>query len=478
MRRLRLDRGECTRVVRVRASARSSRSTASALLSDLKSTTRTIVSWNAMNSIVSKDLTALTATSSPVAASAREALIGTAPYYQSEFREDLAENVGAAPFATDVIDASIAAGHFTALASGLKVARLSSRTAPRGKPHTREGCQDDLASVQGLTVASRRAHDRSEAASHARRHWLARAHRDLREPLTALLRLNSDWEFWATAVIAQRMIEQQRQALEVMTELIDGLLTIAELEGARQTAILTDPASRSPGGGLRDVSATLAPRADEWSAEWSLIFAGDRPESPMAVGAASRAHRVLLIDEDRGVLGALRIYLLCAGYRVFAAASADEALDRARMARMGPSLIDIVIVDLDLTGDDDGLAVIDKTRLLLGYNVPAVLLMTQASIAIGKPALVADVSLLSKPVNVDELNALIGEVLKRPRRSRLAQLRTTGAKLGHDEPSLRLRRRARHLQLGGPCSMKYRTSEKTHELRFKGAFSYEDASSS
>jgi DNA-binding response OmpR family regulator len=148
------------------------------------------------------------------------------------------------------------------------------------------------------------------------------------------------------------------------------------------------------------------------------------------------------------------------------------------MARMGPSLIDIVIVDLDLTGDDDGLAVIDKTRLLLGYNVPAVLLMTQASIAIGKPALVADVSLLSKPVNVDELNALIGEVLKRPRRSRLAQLRTTGAKLGHDEPSLRLRRRARHLQLGGPCSMKYRTSEKTHELSFKGAFSYEDASSS
>jgi CheY-like chemotaxis protein len=388
MRRVQVDRGECARVVRVRASARSARSTASALLSDLKSTTRTIVSWKAMNSIASKDLTALTATSSPVAASAREALIVTAPYYQSEFREDLAENVGAAPFATDVIDASIAAGHFIALASRLKVARLT-----RGKPNTREGCPDDLASVQGLTVASRRVHDRSEAASHARRHWLARAHRDLREPLT------------------------------------------------------------------------LAPRADEWSAEWSLIFAGDRPELlPVAVGAASRAHRVLLIDEDRGVLGALRIYLLCAGYRVFAAASADEALDRARMARMGPSLIDIVIVDLDLTGDDDGLAVIDKTRLLLGYNVPAVLLMTQASIAIGKPAPVADVSLLSKPVNVDELNALIGEVLKRPRRSRLAQLRITGAKLGHDEPRLRLRRRARHLQLGGPCSMKYRTSEKTPEL--------------
>ena len=102
---------------------------------------------------------------------------------------------------------------------------------------------------------------------------------------------------------------------------------------------------------------------------------------------------------------------------------------------MATSLIDIIIADLDLTGDDDGLAVINKTRLLLGYNVPAVLLTTQTSVEIGKPALVADVFLLRNPVNLDELNALIGEVLKRPSRSRLAHLRTTSAKLGHDEPN-------------------------------------------
>ena len=117
---------------------------------------------------------------------------------------------------------------------------------------------------------------------------------------------------------------------------------------------------------------------------------------------------------------------------MFAAANADEALERARMAT---SLIDIIIGNLDLTGDDDGLAVIHKTRLLLGYNVPAVLLTTQTSIEIGKPALVADVFLLRNPVNLDDVNALIGEVRKRPRRSRLAHLRTTGAKLGHDQPN-------------------------------------------
>jgi CheY-like chemotaxis protein len=228
-----------------------------------------------------------------------------------------------------------------------------------------------------------------------------------------MLRLNSDWNVRGTDRVAVRMIEQQRQALEVTADLIDSFLTSTEPAIARQPALLRD----------------LATRPDEWSAEWSMISAVDRPEVLVGVAPVSRARRVLLIDEDLGILGALRIYLLCAGYRVFAAANADEALDRARRAT---SLIDIVIVNIDLTGDDDGLAVIEKTRLLLGYNVPAVLLTTQTSIEIGNPALVADVFLLKDPVNLDELNALIGEVLKRPKRSRLAHVRTTNAKLGHD----------------------------------------------
>ena len=397
---------------------------------DLKSTESTRVIQNAMNPFGAKDLTALAGTLSPVGRTAREALIATAPYRQSEFREDFAEYIGAAPLATEVIDAAIAPEHFNAPAFALKAAGLRSRTAPRGKPRT-SGCQDDLASVEVLPITWRRARDRSETASRARRPLLAGAQRDLREPLTAMLRLNSDWNVRGTDMVAVRMIEQQRQVLQVMTDLIDSFLTIGEPEIARQPALLTDRASRSAGGGLREASATPEPRAEDWSAEWS-ISPVDRSEVPVVLGPATRTCRILLIDEDRGVLGALRIYLLCAGYQVFAAADADEALDRARMAT---SLIDIIITNLDLTGEDDGLAVIDKTRLLLGYNVPAVLLTTQTSLEIGKLALVTDVYLLRDPVNLDELNALIGEVLKRPRRSRLAHLRTTGAKLGHNEPN-------------------------------------------
>jgi CheY-like chemotaxis protein len=400
--------------------------------SDLKSTAPTHVSRNAMNPSGVKDLTALAARLSPVARAAREALIATAPYRQSEFREDFAEYICAAPLATDGIDATIAAEHFNAPASALKAAGLRSRTAPRGKPRTSEGWQDNLASVEGLTVALPRARDRSETASRARRHLLAGAHRDLREPLTAMLRLNSDWNVLGTDMMAVRIIEQQRQVLQVMADLIDSFLTIGEPEMARQPALLTDRASRSAVRKLGEASAMPEPCAEEWSADWSMMSAVDRPEEPVAVGPASRARRVLVIDEDRMVLGALRIYLLCAGYQVFAAANADEALDRARMAT---SLIDIIITNLDLTGEDDGLAVIDKTRVLLGYNIPAVLLTTQTSIEIGKPGLVDDVYLLRDPVNLDELNALIGEVLKRPRRSRLAHLRITDAKVGHDEPN-------------------------------------------
>jgi hypothetical protein len=64
--------------------------------------------------------------------------------------------------------------------------------------------------------------------------------------------------------------------------------------------------------------------------------------------------------------------------------------------------------------------VIDKTRLLLGYDVPAALLTTQ--LEIGSRERRADVFPLKSPVNLDELNALIGEVLKGARRARRAHL--------------------------------------------------------
>jgi CheY-like chemotaxis protein len=335
--------------------------------------------------------------------------------------KDLPEYDFAAPLATDIIDTVIGGRHVDVPASGLTAAEPNSRAAPRRKHSAGEGSQDDPASVEGLTAALRRARDQSDSASRACRRLLGGAQRELREPLTAMLRLHSDWDVRGTDMVAVRMIEQQRQALNVMADLIDGYRTFAEAEIAQWPGPLTKLASRTAEGKRCEAGSTAAPRAEEPSNELFMTAAVARPEAPAAVGSAPGTRRILLIDEDREVLGALRIYLLCAGYRVYAAANAEEALDRARMARMATSLIDLIIANLDLTGDDDGLAVIVKTRLLLGYNVPAVLLTSQTSIEIGKPAPATDVSLLRKPVNVDELNSLIGEVLKRRRRSRLAR---------------------------------------------------------
>jgi len=114
------------------------------LRSDLKSIAPTSVSRNAMNPFGAKDLTALAATLSPVGRAAREALIATAPYRQSEFREDLAEYVCAAPLARDDNNAAMAAGRFNAPASALKAAGQRSL----GRPRTSERCQDDARSIR------------------------------------------------------------------------------------------------------------------------------------------------------------------------------------------------------------------------------------------------------------------------------------------------------------------------------------------
>src|ERR1700731_2180821 len=91
----------------------------------------------------------------------------------------------------------------------------------------------------------------SPVVSRATRPLLAGAHRDLREPLTAMLRLNNDWNVRGTDVVPVRIIERQRQALEVMADLIDSFLTIAEPEIERAPALFTDLASRSAGRKLR-----------------------------------------------------------------------------------------------------------------------------------------------------------------------------------------------------------------------------------
>ncbi len=53
-------------------------------------------------------------------------------------------------------------------------------------------------------------------------------------------------------MVAVRMIEQQRQTLKVMADLIDGFLTMAEPEIARQPALLSKPCVTQRSRALRN----------------------------------------------------------------------------------------------------------------------------------------------------------------------------------------------------------------------------------
>jgi hypothetical protein len=126
-----------------------------------------------------------------------------------------------------------------------------------------------------------------------------------------MLRLNSDWNVRGTDMVAVTMIEQQRQALEVMGDLIDSFLTIAEPEIARAPALLTDLASRSAGRKLHEASATPESCAQEWSTEWSMISAVDRTEGPWRSAGVPRAPRPLTDPESQS--HPLRVWLPSAG---------------------------------------------------------------------------------------------------------------------------------------------------------------------
>jgi hypothetical protein len=127
-----------------------------------------------------------------------------------------------------------------------------------------------------------------------------------------MLRLNSDWNVRGTDMVAVRMIEQQRQAIEVMADLIDSFLTIAEPEIARAPALLTDLASRSAGRKLRVASATPEPCAEEWSTEMVHDIRRGPPRSARGGRAGvPRAPRPLTDPESQS--HPLRVWLPSAG---------------------------------------------------------------------------------------------------------------------------------------------------------------------
>lgn len=122
--------------------------------------------------------------------------------------------------------------------------------------------------------------------------------------------------------------------------------------------------------------------------------------------------RILIIDDDSAVVDATRMLLETEGFDVLTAACHDEAI--VHVAAPG-SIPDLVISDYRLREGETGLDVIRAVRGHVRNAIPAILVSGDSSGTV--PAHdVEDVTLLTKPVDIDELLSAIRARIKPPSR--------------------------------------------------------------
>ncbi len=115
-----------------------------------------------------------------------------------------------------------------------------------------------------------------------------------------------------------------------------------------------------------------------------------------------RSH-VLLVEDDPAVLAATRMLLRVDGYRVTTATSLTEA---ERQARNNPDL-SVLVTDYHLADERTGTEVIAALRAVLDPKLKAILVTGDTSGAIKELPADENLRIISKPVDADELLALL-----------------------------------------------------------------------
>jgi PAS domain S-box-containing protein len=131
------------------------------------------------------------------------------------------------------------------------------------------------------------------------------------------------------------------------------------------------------------------------------------PERQAPVPRTGAAQHLLLVEDDPGVRNATRMFLKGEAYQVTIAATLDEAMQRLQE---NPG-IEIIISDYHLDGGRTGADVIATARNRFGKDFRAILVTGDTSSAIVHLERDARLRVTSKPINPDELLALIQELL-------------------------------------------------------------------
>lgn len=135
-----------------------------------------------------------------------------------------------------------------------------------------------------------------------------------------------------------------------------------------------------------------------------------RHETPVASSGEFRSGNILIIEDDPAVREMLEILLTGEGHHVLSAADGIEAMNMVT-TRERP---DLILADYSLPNGMNGLEVIERLRAAHGKGVAAVVLAGDVSkAAIGEIVRYGYPRLL-KPVNADELLAVIQRLLVQP----------------------------------------------------------------
>ena len=123
----------------------------------------------------------------------------------------------------------------------------------------------------------------------------------------------------------------------------------------------------------------------------------------------SRVQRIFLVEDDAGVRHAERLLLEAEGCQITTASSVKEAL-----LKLGEqSSVDLLICDFHLGGGDTCLELIAAFRQRVSASLPVILLTGDTSAAIRVLAQDECWRLASKPLQADQLLALMDELLRR-----------------------------------------------------------------
>lgn len=125
----------------------------------------------------------------------------------------------------------------------------------------------------------------------------------------------------------------------------------------------------------------------------------------------ARDKLVMVIDDERTVLQALNLLLEMWGYRVVAAESEGEAVERLSALDEKPHAI---LADYRLREGRTGVQAIERIRAMVGALVPAVIITGDTSIEGLRDARANGLTILQKPVLPPHLEAVLGKAVREP----------------------------------------------------------------